>query len=61
MTMVYGDFNDVRWFWAAKNKAKQSQLRLAPSTAGGFKTKLKKQTQFSIGQSALKSLFEKGL
>lgn len=24
--MVYGDFDDYVWFWAAKNKAKQSQF-----------------------------------
>jgi hypothetical protein len=33
--MVYGDFDDFGWFWAMKNKAKQTQYYLAPSTAGG--------------------------
>jgi len=41
MTKVYGDFYDFGRFWARKNKAKQSQFMLAPSTAVG----LKKQSQ----------------
>jgi len=30
-----------------ENKPNQTQLRLAPSTAGGYKTNLKKQSQFT--------------
>jgi hypothetical protein len=47
MIKVYGHFFGFERFLAAKNKAKQSQSRLAPSTAGGLKTNLKKQTQFT--------------
>ena len=55
--MVYGDFGDFRWFWVAKNKAKQSQFaELWPETRS-TKPKirnelngcdLKKQSQFIL-------------
>ena len=44
-----------------KNKPKQSQSMLAPSTAGGWKTKLKKQSQFLKGQNKHKCLCERKL
>jgi len=54
MARVYGVFDDFWRFWTRKNKAKQTQSMLAPSTAVGLKTKLKKQTQFSKGQNDVK-------
>jgi hypothetical protein len=35
MVSIYGDFHDFGRFHVAKNKAKQTQSYLAPSTAGG--------------------------
>ena len=40
---------------AQKNKPKQTQFYLAPSTAVGLKTNLKKQSQFASGQIGVKS------
>ena len=51
--MICGDFNDFGRFLATKNKAKQSQSLLAPSTAGGLKTNLKKQSQFAGGRNGV--------
>jgi hypothetical protein len=42
-----GFYVDCCGFGRRKNKAKQTQICLAPSTAGGFKTNSKKQTQFA--------------
>jgi len=47
--MIYEDFDDFGRFWTTKNKAKQSQSQLAPSSAVGFNTNLKKQSQFVSG------------
>jgi len=49
MVRIYEDFGDFRRFLAAKNKPNQSQLLLAPCTAGGLKSELKKQSQFAPG------------
>jgi len=46
--MIFGGFGHE------KTKPKQTQSMLAPSTAVGLKTKLKKQTQFSKGQNDVK-------
>ena len=43
LIMVYGDFDGPS---QRKNKPNQTQFMLAPSTAGGWKTNLKKQSQF---------------
>jgi len=50
--MIYGDFDDFGRFWKTKNKAnlslrEQTQYYLAPSSAVGFNTNLKKQSQFA--------------
>ena len=47
--MIFGGFG------RRKNKAKQTQSLLAPSTAGGLKGNLKKQSQFTPGQIGIKS------
>jgi len=41
-------------FGQQKNKPKQTQLPLAPSTAGGLNTNLKKQSQFAPGLIGVK-------
>jgi len=42
MVKVYGDFCDFGRFWAAKNKANQSQSYLAPRFIWGLKTRVEK-------------------
>jgi len=65
MVRIYGDFRDFGRFWAAKNKAKQSQTKpisVSPQTcSGGLKTNLKKQSQFADGQNWRKLLLERML
>ncbi len=34
--MIYGEFDDFGWFWAVKNKAKQSQLQMVDRMLSGF-------------------------
>jgi hypothetical protein len=53
---VYGNISPCG---ARKNKPKQTQSRLAPSTAGGLKTYLKKQTQFRKGTNEHKCLLKR--
>ena len=48
---IYEHFVDFMRFWTAKNKPNQSQSILAPSTAGGRKHSLKKQSQLCNGQN----------
>ena len=55
MAVIYGDYGDFGRFCAAKNKPKQTQSWLAPSTAVGLKTNLKKQSQFVEIQVGLNS------
>ena len=54
--MVYGDFDGPG---RRKNKPKQTQSRLAPSTAGRLKNRLKKQSQFVGGINEHKRLYER--
>ena len=49
--MVYGDFDGPR---QRKNKPNQTQFMLAPSTAGGWKTNLKKQSQYYRSEFSVK-------
>ena len=44
-------------FWQRKTNPIQSQSYLAPSTAGGLKTYLKKQSQFLIGENDVNLTF----
>ena len=59
MIRTYGDFDVFVRFISRKNKAKQTQSWLAPSTAGGQKTDLKKQSQFTSGANRRKLFFER--
>ena len=53
---TYGDFNGRRRW---KNKANQSQLQLAPSTAGGFTPIWKNKANIIVHRKYKEILFEK--